>query len=596
MFIPAQEPQTGELASISKYVVLFVLIFIFIIICMMLLNTQQPYVKIINYIYKSNLYKEFELPSDYDVKTQGRVWSNWDTDQHGIKKVCDLFNSSMGYFNNNHRSPKAKAGIKVVEDWIVAFLSQLEETDVVNPDYQGLLWGTNWYEFSISAPTMLAYYIVNKASSNAIAKCAAKAIQYLIRNPQLSLGYVRDKANSAMMLFPWTLSHMITGTLDKTNEGFIYAVEQYNLAPNQNIKANDDGVHLDYSYLTHSGVYAYGYLWSIYNIYPDTKQILDEVKKFDLDRHIDMIYSKLRHPKIDTAGCALWHRQFRLNGSGYYTGKTKTNNCSIIPSMRYIRYFDDNIHFSARTMQTTVAYYEADHDVDNMGLYSALCRRIFREGDDPKPKFPDVGFIYPKGTTELIQTPSTTTTTEPFFCELGPESKSYVWTDGEEYGVLFQYKMKLPPLLPVEFTEVFCIYLKEKRIESHYRIEPDTSIYLDKEYTRETGNDVDAVDGYIVMKTDLQTGERIVSLGPNETSHSGWYMPRLEEFTNNKYRAVPNDDKTSAFIIQKRTVIGDWERFSYTPGEEEIMQDTIIVDGNEYYFDANLNQYQAKWD
>ncbi|UHB41759.1 ODV-E66 [Macrobrachium rosenbergii nudivirus] len=584
------DSQDGKRSSDAKFIIFVVLIILLCVVIYFSLHTDEPYIFQVNYIYKSNYYKEFILPEDYDVATQGRKWSEWDTNEKGIAKICHLFNESMGFIQKTPKSNrKVKTAIKVIEDWIVAFLEALEKTDIVKPDFQGQPWGGNWYEFSIEAPTTLAYYIINRKSSGAISVLAARAIEYIIVNPQRSLGYDRDKANSAMMLFPWTLAHMVTGTLDVTNPAYLYAIDQYNLAPNENIPANIDGVHLDYSYLTHGGVYAYGYLWSIYNIYPDTKQILPEVKKFNLDYNIDKIYSKLRHPTIDTAGCALWHRQFRLNGSGYYTGKTKTSKCEVVPSMRYIRYFDENVHFSARTMQTSVAYYESDKTVDNMGLYSALCRRIFRKADSATPKFPDVGFIYPKGTTELIRVPTLTTTTTPFFCELTSHSKSFVWTDGKKYGILFQYQMKLPPMLPFMFTEVMCIYLEERRIETHYRLESNGScIFLDKEYCREEGNDFDVHSGYIISDCDIASGKITTRFG------SG-YLPDVSDFTGNEYREVAYvaEGKTSAFYIEKK-VDSKWTPYSYCPAEEDIMTKELIRDGKKYVFDEKLNLYQFK--
>lgn len=584
--------RTGSAGAYTQIVLFIIVCLLFAVVVYFQLDVAQPYIRILNYVYKSNLNVPFEVPNGYDQETQGRQWANWHVDEKGISVICTLFNNSAGWMNANPKNPKAILGMKLWGEWISAFLSELEKTNITDPWFQGFPWGGNWYEFTISSTTNMAYYIVNKLNSRAVNVAAAKAIQYIIVDPQRSLGYTRDKANSAMMLFPWTLSHLITNTLDRSNPAFKYAIEQYNLAPDTTIRANEDGVHLDYSYLTHSGVYAYGYLWSIYNIYPDTKQILPEVQHYDLDTHIDRIYSKLKHPKIDTAGCALWHRARKLDGAGFYEGKRKTNVCEIIPSMRYIRYFADNVHYCARTMQTTVAYYEADQTVDDMGLYSALCRRVFHENDDPTPIFPDVGFIYPVGTTELIRTPTTSSTTTPFFCEVKPTSKSFVWTDGVEYAVLFQYQMILPPLTQ-QFTEVLCIFLKDKRVAAHYRLETigQTLFAGDREWSRIKGNDVDKANGYVKIFTDLKTGTYRSELG-----HSGVLLPTVDKFTGGKYKEVRDNapGKTSSYFIKKK-VDGKYVPWSYTPAEEDYLLPEIEAsDGNTYYLDTTLNQYQIK--
>ncbi|AII15822.1 ODV-E66 [Penaeus monodon nudivirus] len=524
------------------------------------------------FTYKPSYYEPFVLPEDYDVKTQGREWSNWNVDEKGIQKMCNLFNQSMGYFNTNRENINTKLGMQLLGDFIIAYLMELEKADIDDISFQ-YPWGNNWYPFSISSTTTLAYYILLKDALPFVQSAAATAIKSIIKDPQHSLGWTRNEANSAMMLFPWTVAHMLTNTLDTTNKGYQYAIEQYNLAPNVEIKANEDGVHLDYSYLTHHGVYAYGYILSIYAIYPDTKQIIEEVKAFNLDYHIDLIYSKLRHPTIKSAGCALWHREFRLDGNGIYHGNTVTNKCEVIPSMRYLRYFDDNVSFSARAMQTSTAYYESDRNVDNMGLYSALCRRVFQKNDDPTPIFPDVGFIYPKGTTELIRTPSTVSTTTSFFCELGPESEAWAWTDHKSYAIMSSIHMKLPPLLSEEYSEFLCIYLEEERIQIAYRIPMDHSIFLgDREWTREPGSELDQNHGLVMLHIDLKTHTYKSELSTLDHEEA------LIEFTNKKYSVSMNKTKLNSYWIVLYSEPG-MPKIAYIPPEDEVLTPTIVSAG-----------------
>lgn len=578
--------QTGPKTENNIIFLIFCCLLIIIIMIFFIMNNIKPNGYVIHFKYKSNFFVEPDF-TDYDFKTVGKEKYNWHVDERGLGKICSFFYHSIGWMNKVSKR-KSRVAVRALEDWIAEYLTLLQDTDIVNENFQGFPWGNNWYEFSIESTRLLAYYLVLRHKLSTISQLAAQAIKLIIIDPKHSLGYNRDKANSAMMVFPWTLAHNLTGTLDKTNEAYIYAVDQYDITPRQDIKANEDGIHLDWSYLTHGGVYAFGYLDSIYAFYPDTVQVIRDLP--DLSNDIDIIHSKLRHKTISVSGCTLWNRQRNLN-SYPYSGKRVTPTCVVIPSMRYIRMFGEDYQWCARTMQQSVAYYESDHTVFDMGLYSALCRRVFRKGDSTEVKFPEAGFIYPAGTTKLIETPSTNTTTTPFFCQLLNTSKSFVWTDGVKYGILFQYQMKLPPLVKGMFSEVLCINLETETIDTHYRLE-ETNMTLftgNKEYTRINGNNVDSVDGYIRVNTDLKTGTYTEALGTNNTSN-GSLLPRVHEFTNGEYR----DDELydSARIIQKK-VNGNYVNHSYCPAENDKLKESITANGTTFYFSNISNQYRA---
>ncbi len=576
--------------------------------------TAQPFIRIIDYKYKTNYYVPFAIPDDYDVETQGRTWANWHVDEAGIQKICNLFNHSAGYVNDN---PKLKASdlcVKLWEEWILAFLEELEKTDVTNPHFQGFPWGHNWYQFTISAPTNLAYYIVNKKNSRAINSAAAKAIQYLIIDPEHSLGYTRDKANSAMMLFPWTLSHLITGTLDTSNVSYLYAIEQYNLAPNKTIAANMDGVHIDGSYLTHNGVYAFGYLDSIYEIYPDTKQVIPEVAKYKLEVHIDRIHALLFHKTIARSGSTLWHRR-QDTRCATYSGHLKTDKCEVMPLMRYVRVFNDEpgyeYQWSLRLPQRTIAFYESDQNVNDMGLYSCMCVKPFYPTDDDLPNFPVSGFYYRNGQTGLTTVENTNTTTTPHYASpMQKEAFAAVFRFKNEWVFAFSQYMSLFPLIEKFHINQLYFFTIQKDTLDYYAGYGHEENYARNHYTFTWGgenykiNDYGTyVHGLMNLKTKTHTFEewtlptKNVDVESDAINRSTAHIPSLDWLTDGKFDSKNYGEQSSIYTVFYRIDNSTYVPIGLCPSETEVCGDTLNmydpVNKNKvtFTFDMKTNQY-----
>ncbi|QLI62379.1 ODV_E66 [Dikerogammarus haemobaphes nudivirus] len=449
----------------TKLMSIFVIILLILVIGFMLIDFKQPYTKVIKFIYKSTYFTPLDF-TDYDFETQGRVKYNWHVDEKGLGAICHFWNSGCGWMDKTDTKESRKA-VKAFEDWIFAFLSELEKTEIVNSGFQGFPWGNNWYEFSIESTRTMAYYIVMNKHNGTTSIFAANSILYIIVNPQMSLGYERDKANSAMMVFPWSLAHSILGTLTeaKQDPSFAYAIAQYDLTPNETLQCNADGVHIDYSYLTHNGVYAFGYVDSIMEFYPDTKQVLPEIPQ-TIDKIVDRMHAYLRHPTIPLSGATLWNRQENTK-SATYNGNLKTKACMVIPSMRYIRFFGttpgNEYQWCAKPGQQTVAYYECDQSVQNMGLYSCFCRKAFRPNDSSDVNAFTDGFILKKTSDDLLTVPAVETTTTTYRCEPWNDgSVTYVFTDGEEWGFCRQQWIWYPPMLSRGFHMDESIYIDIK--------------------------------------------------------------------------------------------------------------------------------------
>ncbi|UVT30824.1 ODV-E66 [Penaeus vannamei nudivirus] len=605
--------QLGDGAVKTESFSLIFLLIVFIVLAIAIIYMNQPKVLAIFYQYKKNYYEPFVLPAGYDIETQGRKLYEWDTREEGIQAICKVFNKSMGYFNTNRKSANTKLGMKLMEEWIMAYLKQLRDAGVTGDgSWFGFPWGDNWYEFTISSTTFMAYYIMLKKSKPSIKRAAADAILRIITDPEHSLGWRRDKANSCMMVFPWTLAHMINGTLDTTNEGYIYAIGQYNMQPDPTLRLNEDGFHIDGAYLIHNGVYAYGYFESIYSIYPDTMQVIPEVASFNLDHWHDYWTSKLYHPTISLSGSTLFHRGRDVHCSTY-KGKTWTPEVLTVPSMKYLRIFYDNMQFCVRLAGLSIVYYECDQTIYNMGLYSCLCKQEYRPGDSKDAVFPADGFIVLKGTTELVPVdPNPDNITNPttygyYNVPLTNKAHSLTMVDYDEGFAYFRIKhVTYEPLLSVGINESGYYDMKTK--ELRWYVVPQLEQLKDcsvcwggKLHNLEDIELPDHHKAVILFTKNLLTGNTTV--GPTDRPNAK-FEPLIEHF-NDRYSephtADPGDyhypTAASGDAVDNFTVIEkDGVPFIYIPGEREIhsYEKTITYrDSKEYTFkfDEEWNQY-----
>ncbi|QBB28630.1 ODV-E66 [Homarus gammarus nudivirus] len=558
--------------------IFFVALTVFACLLYFIISDKAPYNVPISFTYKSKYYQKFITPEGYDEETQGRYWSGWHTSGAGIQMMTDLFNNSAGYINKNPNDKSSIKAMKLWEDWIGALTTKLEDIGVLNPHWiwSGIPWGDDWQPFSIDLPINLGYYIVNKAGITPFKHFAAKIIQSLIPNPKQSMGFDRDGITVATMLFPWIVSHIATGDLDKNNEGYIYAVNQFNIAPDQ-IGTNEVGMHIDYGYRTlGTPSYGFGDIDLIYEIYTDTVQIIPELADLEVETHIDKVNSILKHPTIPMSGGTLYRIKEDVE-MGLYTGATKTPQVIVLPSLKYIRYFTDDWQWCSTVDGSR--YYANNEGVLNMGSYSLFCRKMFRRGDtDTSPKFPVAGFISPKGTTELPKTSPGHTTYE----RLG----SYVFTDYKHYAVskvedlrcdFFDYN--------VTISETIVIDIQAKKAVMWYLIgEPDTmQICLDNKTNHDVG----------------PTGVCSINIDFEKNTYSGQIhddmdeLPTIKTLTNNMFsdEAFSDDHpKRSQVVIFNEK----YKDYLITPGDLQVMSYEKFTIGDRkqtYKFDPKMNQF-----
>lgn len=532
------------------------------------------------FVYQSNCFYKPDF-TDYDFETQGRLKYKWNTSAQGLGDIATFWQRCIGYMDKNEGQEDA---LKAFEDWIQAYRLELEKTNVVNDNFQGFPWGDNWYQFSVTSTIALAYYILCSKVKVIPSVSAETCIRYIIKDPQHSLGYTRDQTNSAVMLFPWTVAAKVAGTFDATNSGYLYAVEQFNLAPNKNLAANSDGVHIDYSYLTHGGVNAYGYILEIMGYYQDTQQVVEDISDNLVDE-VDKIKSILLHKTIPLSGCALWDRQANV-GCPLYEGPRVTPACMVMPAMRYIRMFGTDYQWSSKLGQNTVAYYECDKTVQNMGLYSSFCRRRFTESTSPNTNFKTAGFLLHPDSDQLLTVPGSSNTTTKYFCDSAPGEigNSFVFNDGEDLAIGWQEHLMYPPLLDrVVVNEYIVVNIKNETVNiiSSFASEEGNYDYMwgGNRYMLQP-NPKSWKSATLNLKTGVQTIESDIVRSP----------PTLLELTNNKYynQSILETNGHYHNVIYR---VSDNSPYILCPAEGVVLSQIITVNDMNFSFDEYLNQY-----
>ncbi|UBZ25515.1 ODV-E66 [Crangon crangon nudivirus] len=538
--------------------------------------------------YKDSQFKTPDF-TGYDFDTYGKTKYNWHIDDDGLVEICHFWNESMGYYvTHNEKVP-------ALEDWLQAVIAQLKLCPFWDdPDYNSegdiakLPWGRNWESFTIELTRTMCYYMLLRWHKIPISSLCAEAIKKIIRDPQYSLGWSRDKNNSAMMLLPWAKAYIFTGDLDRTHPAYIYAVEQYDLRPDTTIASNEDGLHIDWGYLARGGIYDYGGLEYLYDIYQDTRQVVDEVDEYKLYKYIDEVRARLLHPTIQASGGTLFTRKETLDTAVYgsvgtYTGTKELHPVQVIPSMIYLRYFTEDWQWCIRGVQKDICYYESDQWVSNMGLYAISDKSVYyKDTYSQKPKFPNLGFLCKKGVTELPEVKRTEATTQKHYPDVSDGRYNYVFTDHETYAImLIQNKYEL-----VDNTTSEHIILDIKRqLATFYIVSTD---YGSNQLCSDGETMTPCVHKF---RYTIDFAKRIISDAEEFTAMPTW-LDMTEDIWD-----VHQFDNSAQMAIKSNEV------YCYIPHKKEIMdyevfERTYPVDEKDYKFkfDRDSNQYLRYYD
>lgn len=381
--------------------------------------------------------------------TDTGIFKDWNTSHISLGNMCNLITSGLQYAINHPDTADARLAILIAENFMIRYRDRLNQVPL-----NKIPWGTNWYQFSVSSTKMLAYYLL--LPYTALKDIASSIILMIIENPKKSLGYNRDGPNSLYLSGPYLLAKNVLNEVDSVfNTPEYKYVLDFVALPTERIQGVD-GLHMDHTYLFHSGTVAYSYLASLDS---DTTNYF-----YELDTKIhtkpSVVWRNIKniiyHPTISVSNMGIYGRLANLQLSH---NTSSPFGIKVMPLQKYIRYFTKDYQFSMRGQVPWISYYEADEQNYSQAMYWTQYRNVHTKNSVPELQFPDAGFICNDNVTKLIDIPSTTTTTEAFKT---PNAESFVLAYSQ-YGILWQ-KYSIDKFGPQTITELVVIDSKKNTI------------------------------------------------------------------------------------------------------------------------------------
>ena len=589
---PSSDSQDGPLAEIGWFSALFVVLTVLLVVIFLLMFTGKPSEKpsMLNFEYNAECLKPFILPEGYDVQTCGREWAKWDTDGNGLQKMCDLFNDSIGFFNQSPKDP----GVVIMAQWVDDVVLELEKTPITNPVSQGIPWGDDWQPFSVSLSITLAYYLVSNFKRPSTTEKAILGITYLIRHPLLSLGYARTTMVSAMLLFPWVVCNMFKNSSVVTDPAYLYAVQQFNLTPDNTLRGNESGLHIDYSVISRDAIGTYDELEALRRCYSNTVQVVPELIKSDILTTFSKIDKIFKHPSIPLSGGTLFHRRGDLM-LGTYPDGLGGRKCEVVPNLKYMRMFGADYQWCIRAPQEHMAWYESDKLVNYMGLYATFLRERLTTESSAKATFPRDGFFGLKDSVHLpsvrngMSNPSSHFLAMSESLEQDGAQESFCFSDCETWAVLTHRNSNYDDFSSQpQVSEKVCIDIKNEVVYIDIWfdgwVDTDMKIWYG-------GTAYDLNDNHVFVKLNLRTGvwAQTEAWDLFAKAFDGKYVkyPLLEGVHDNVVGGV--------MIKNKETGCPVW----FCPACDTVFSDEITVVGFDsqvcsFTFNTDLNQYIFK--
>lgn len=503
------------------------------------------------------------------------IYTDWGTSEKALGDMSYAIANGLIYSYHNPNTRDGKLARLIAEDFILLYSSRLKEVGVVPNRFP---WGHNWYEFSVSSTMMMAYYLL--LPNPGLIDIACETILSLITSPTVSLGWPRDGPNALYLTGPYLLAKYYRGEVEEVFTTSDYKkVEEAASLPLVRTQGMD-GLHLDNTYLYHSGLVGYSYLSTLSTILTNYTYGLDIRMKNPLEK-LNEIKSFVLHPTIPISSMGLSGRSNDLK-SDTYSGSPM--GIKVFPFQRYIRYFTDKYQFSMRGQVPWLFFYEADHTNYKQSQYWVQFRNVNTKQTSPSLKFPDAGFICSSAVTQLIETPSIADTTYGYTT---PTADSFVFAYGK-YGVLWQ-QYEIQEFGPQKVTELVVIDSKKNLITIDLIIESSTSdvVYYSSLNTVSIDNYRNSVSPLPVNgKTHYQT---VFNL------NAGTVGTKLIESTADML-PLRLEDGISVYQTTKYNILAVSEKpkiLSLKTTKYEL--DSIIADDGTFFsFDKVANQYIAQ--
>lgn len=338
-----------------------------------------------------------------DVSTG--IFDDWNKSHLSLGDMCVTITRGLKYAQHAASdSSDAALAIAVAEDFMIRYKNELAKHSSVN-----IPWGGNWYQFSVSSTSMAAYYLLlpNVKST----ELAADLILRLIQTPRKSLGLTRDGINTVYFAGPYLLAKYFKGQVDEVWDMPEYQYVLDYLKFNVQEKQGADGLHIDKTFVFHSGSVAFAYLRTLIS---DLTTYYYELDSFIVQSPQSIWYSVrdiICHPTIAVSAMGVYGRAEDL---AMETNESSPLGIKVIPFARYIRYFTDKHQFSMRLMVPWYGFFESDPTIYTQSQYWTQYRNVHTAKSSKSIQFPDVGFICRDNVKALIPIKTQTNVTTLF--------------------------------------------------------------------------------------------------------------------------------------------------------------------------------------
>ncbi|WKA13608.1 MAG: odv-e66 [Cotesia congregata filamentous virus 2] len=283
-----------------------------------------------------------------------------------------------------------------------------------------LPWGKNWYPFSISYPKVMTYavfihYHTFGNTPRNLIEMYKRYVNKFIINPELSLGWNRDGANSLMMSIPYLGCSVLENTKTYQKKISVATFQKYLKILQNPVVSSGEGIYEDGGYVTHKNSLAYGY---VFESFWDT-MILAMVFNYNtIVRMYKKISSLLTNPTISAKSPVLFRRSPQLhNVNGIASiaayGFDVISSCNII-SIKTTQY---TLHYCGR--KSNLAFYEADKSYESFSQFSVMSKMYFYAVDDTNQTrlYTELETRYPgivSYNNQAVKIPTITSTTSTF--------------------------------------------------------------------------------------------------------------------------------------------------------------------------------------
>nr|WOJ45408.1 odv-e66 [Apis mellifera nudivirus] len=391
------------------------------------------------------------------------IYPNWYKSEIELGNLCINITTGLWYAYHNPNTQDAYYAIAVAEDFIERYEKKLSGARKTQDGRLNRFpWGSNWYQFSITSTSMLAYYLLLPINGT-MRMTAVKIINMIMVNPKLSLGFNRDSANMVYMAGPWLLAKYFEGSITSAVESREYK-DVLNFVRIQNkTTALDEGLHPDGSFIAHRSIVSPGYFSTLVSSTTLYFYKLDTQIVNSPERQYNTIKRIIFHDKIPIGPIGYSSRSSNMSCK---TSELEGDyGIRIMPFARFLRMFTPNLQFSVRAAREKMGYYEADKRVFNTAQYWIHYRNVHTQKSNAECVWPNFGFIQREDQHSLIELPSRTQTTDIYY----PTSARSFVMRYDPYGILWQKYQINELAYNVKITE--CIIIEHtRRIEININI------------------------------------------------------------------------------------------------------------------------------